>query len=149
MIEPTLFLFPTFRCVWDGSFFRTEYADGKCSATPVIPDDSHHAQKLGVTPELHRVAHEIMHHLIGIEVLGKDTSPVVWRDAHGLAQQDREAELEEWMVTSMTYLAFGVDDREHLDWGAILDVSKKASPISIVHKFTELLSGDAADSTVS
>ena len=89
------------------------------SGSTPVPDDATHAAALGITPEQHRLAHELGHHLVGLEFYRDEYgSPIVYRDAHGLSQPPRESELEEWMVTALTYHAFG----KNADYGALIDL---------------------------
>lgn len=100
-----------------------------------MPDEALHADALGITPERHRLVHELLHHLVGF-AFGYNGSPVIYRDSRGLAQiaQTRSsacpplpeeqdyltAEIEEWIVTAYTYALYG---KPH-DAGAMMDVQR-------------------------
>lgn len=87
-------------------------------------DDAYHAERLGITQREHRLQHELAHHLVGFAYYwNSHGSPIIWRDAIHEVQPTRDAELEEWMVTALQYLSCG---RDVQDYGAILDLSKKA-----------------------
>lgn len=93
----------------------TRYACGAQTITKVNDDDAFHAGKLGITPFDHRWLHETLHHLVGVLYYRKASSPVLWRDAHHIPQDDtpdvkpewNEADREEWLVTNLTYVLKG------------------------------------------
>lgn len=105
----------------------TRYLDGARSVTPVNPDDGYHADLLGLTPERHRLAHELMHHLLAIHrrLPGWQSRGcrIIWRSAHGEGQVQPEAGQDEWYITAATYYALGKEQRREGDWGALLDLS--------------------------
>lgn len=94
----------------------TVYRDGKESRTRVIPDDRYHAERMEITPERHRLAHELGHHLTAIARRGDYSLRVpgdpergcriVYRAAHGHTQHPDEAADDEWKITGLTYFAF-------------------------------------------
>jgi hypothetical protein len=114
---------------------NTRYPDGRTSGCAPVPEDAFHAEALGITPERHRLVHELLHHLVGF-TFGYAGSPVIWRDAHGQAQAETlfapmqppcdlrmeylTAEIEEWIVTAYTYALYG---KPH-DAGAMMDVRR-------------------------
>lgn len=85
----------------------TRYDDGGWSGCPVVEDDFLHAHALGITPQRHRLEHELLHHLVGIHVFGLPSSGVIYRDAHGEPQEEQQAKREEWLVTALTYALHG------------------------------------------
>lgn len=108
------YLWPRFSLTFDPAtgFTETAYPDGKTSGVGVLEDDRMHANALGVTPEYHRLQHELGHHLIGTHFYRSAVgSPVLWRDAHGIGQTAggyakpgwSEAEREEWLVNFLQY----------------------------------------------
>lgn len=110
----------------------TRYPGGHWSGSKPVPEDHFHATKLGITPELHRLEHELAHHLVGFAYYGEKTgSPVVYRDAHHIPQEEggwakegwSEAEREEWMTTALQYLSHA----REFDPGAIMDLQGKRS----------------------
>ena len=101
----------------------TYYPNGHWTGVDVIPDDHYHAKRLDCLPQVHRLAHELIHHLIGRYYYKQDGSPVLYRSAHHKAQPARLTELEEWMVTAWTYKVFG---KPH-DEGAIMDLAKEVN----------------------
>ena len=119
---------------------NTRYPDGHTSGCAPVPDDAFHAGALGITPERHRLVHELLHHLVGL-AFGYAGSPVIWRDAHNLRQRAAvtrgarmvvsvteypylKAEIEEWIVTAYTYALYG---KPH-DAGAMTDVERLCRP---------------------
>lgn len=114
---------------------NTRYPDGHTSGCAPVPDDALHAEALGITPERHRLVHELLHHLVGL-AFGYAGSPVIWRDAHAVPQSLSlsasmrvvgmglctylTAEIEEWIVTAYTYALYG---KPH-DAGALMDVQR-------------------------
>jgi len=84
----------------------TRYAGGRWSGCAPVPDDAFHAERLGITRSEHRLEHELAHHLFGY-AKGFVGSPIIWRDAHGVAQKQPDSDLEEWMVTALQYLSHG------------------------------------------
>lgn len=98
--------------------------DGGYSACPVVEDDYIHAQELGISPIRHRLAHEIWHHLIGIIVYNAQSSPVIYRDSHGMNHPSAKAGWnhnwieEEWLVTAMSHAMYGDSNRDHgaVEW---------------------------------
>lgn len=84
-----------------------------------VPEDSYHGCKLGISPGEHRLSHELAHHLLGHAYYRSDNgSPVIFRDAHALPQTQPDSELEEWMVTALTYYVYG----KSYDRGALMDL---------------------------
>lgn len=117
---------------------NTRYPDGHTSGCAPVPEDAFHAEALGITPERHRLVHELLHHLVGF-AFGYVGSPVIWKDAHGYDQSVAvivsegetvtlpesakpylTAEIEEWIVTAYTYALYG---KPH-DAGAMMDVDR-------------------------
>lgn len=120
---------------------NTRYPDGHTSGCAPVQDDAFHAEALGITPERHRLVHELLHHLVGFafEYVG---SPVIWKAAHdieqdtavlcvaghmssarifpGCAKPYLTAGIEEWIVTAYTYALYG---KPH-DAGAMMDVGR-------------------------
>lgn len=120
----------------------TLYPDGASSPVAVNRDHEWHSCRLGGawTAARYNLAHELSHHLVGVYVLGRPSSPVVWRSAHGLPMEDPARELEEWLATALTYHAAGADVA---DWGALMDVQKVCSPARLAALLRWLLA--AAD----
>lgn len=119
----------------------TFYPDESSSGCEPGPDDAFHAGRLGITTGEHRLLHELAHHLIGTRYYHLSTgSPVIWRDAHGIPQEPRESELEEWMATALSYIACG---RSCEDYGALLDLSRECDPMEMAKTLRWLL--DAPD----
>lgn len=104
----------------------TWYPDDTYCACPVVPDDSIHAAQLsahlGVTyaSARHRLEHELWHHLLGIYVYGEQSSPVIWREAHGVPHLTdgfgmfdadpfsfESAAHEEWLVAALSHHMHG------------------------------------------
>lgn len=143
------FRFPTFRLNWDpssGACF-TFYRDGTKSGCGVVPEDSYHGERLDLTPEQHRLQHELAHHLVGYALYGFDGSPVVWRDAQGVDQLEggefkpgwTEAAREEWVCNGIQYLS---RDRDYEDGKAIahaeesgVDVQKVAEHLALLMSY--------------
>lgn len=93
----------------------SRFPAGEWSGSAPVAEDSFHGKALGITPERHRFLHELLHHLVGI-AFGFGCSPVVWRDAMHFPQAEGKtptgvqetyltAEIEEWIVTALTYRA--------------------------------------------
>ena len=99
----------------------TRYEGGYWSGCGLVEGDHVHAPKLGITPQTHRLQHELAHHLVGIWYYGQASSPVIYRDAHLMPQPERDSMLEEWYTTSFQYF---LCDKNY-EWGALLDLSKK------------------------
>jgi hypothetical protein len=86
------------------------YPDGASSGCGVVEGDRYHAPRLGISPERHRLMHELLHVLVARALYGPGAG-VVWRDAHHTPQEAggwakpgwSEAEREEWGVTALTY----------------------------------------------
>lgn len=103
----------------------TTYQDGTFSGCLPVPEDEFHGERLGIHPNYHRLVHELAHHLVGIHVLGEESSPTVRTDAmvveatgKGLAEvintmpeKDQERfSYEETLVTALTYYSFDCYD---------------------------------------
>lgn len=115
------YIWPTFRLEYNPVTGRTTtYYKNAWSGCDPNPDDEFHAKRLGITNKLHRLSHELAHHLIGIYYYKSDSSPVVFRDAHHLPQPPEESCLEEWRVTTLQYFAHEKD----CDYGALIDFKK-------------------------
>jgi hypothetical protein len=88
----------------------------------VAPDetDQFHAEKLKLctTASIHKLAHELGHHILAI-YSGLDTSPIIWRSAHHVEHPEAEWRDEERGVNALVYYAFGWDreeDKPSLEW---------------------------------
>jgi hypothetical protein len=113
--------------VWETDSFRlfhnlntglttTKFPDDTFCPCPVVPDDSIHGHELSITPERHRLEHELWHHLVGIYVLRLPYSPIIWREAHSVPHSPRyeeESGREEWIVTALSHALYGKVDRDH------------------------------------
>lgn len=115
-----IFEWPSLRLEWDtrAGYADTIYPDGTHSGCWPHSDDAFHGMRLGLTPEEHRLHHELAHHLLGFALGNENGSGVVWRDAHQETQPERKAELEEWMTTALQYLSLG----KSADFGALVDI---------------------------
>lgn len=109
----------------------TVYRDGGYTACPVVDDDTIHANALGITPQHHRFIHEFTHHVVGDRIYKKDSSPILYRQAHGIPHDDYDYPIgsgrggwreEEWLVSALTYHLFGREDK---DFGARLWLSDR------------------------
>jgi hypothetical protein len=104
-----------------------------------VDGDEYHAPRLGISPQDHRLLHELAHHMIGAHCFQKRSgSPVIWRDAHGIPQPpgvSGPAEIEEWYVTALSYYLCGREP----DWGAILDMSKSTMVTELVRQVHYML----------
>lgn len=105
----------------------THYSNDRWSGCEPVPEDLFHGNRLGITPELHRLEHEIAHHLIGLSVYKHaHGSPVIYRDACHESQDKggfvkpgwSEADREEWLTSALQYHAHG----KSTDYGALLDL---------------------------
>lgn len=126
----------------------TRYSNDKWSGCGVVDGDHHHAERLGITPQRHRLVHEMLHHLVADELYGFRARPTEWgvifRDAHHIPQEAggmvkpdwSEAAREEWVVTAATYLLYG---RPH-EASALMHLS---DPVGLVERARWLL--EAAD----
>lgn len=127
-----VYTWPGFRLEFDPNTGEcyTRYADGTSSGCGVQTGDRWHAARLSITPPMHRLVHELLHHLVGVHVYDSvHGSPVVWRDAHGRPQEEggeakpgwTEAAREEWFVTALTYYVHDLP----CDWGALTDLERE------------------------
>lgn len=111
----------------------TTYEDGCWSGCAPVPDDTIHANELGITPARHRLEHDLWHHLVGIFVYRTLGSPIIWRDAHGTPQPKGRIEYqvegriinlsekrvwgpceeEEWLVTALSHRYHNELSRDH------------------------------------
>lgn len=112
----------TFRLEHDPAtgYTVTHYAGDRWSGCAPHADDQFHGDALGITAKEHRLLHELLHHLVSIAYYGSEDTGVIFRDAHAIPQTEPESELEEWMVTALTYRFCG---RDH-DTGAITDLER-------------------------
>lgn len=134
--------FPTFRVEHhaDGTTV-THYPDGTCSPVQVNADHALHAEQIGppMTPALFNLGHELAHHLIGIHVREKETSPIIWGAAHRKKGKPTfTGQIEEWLANELQYYAAG---GEVLDFGALMDIQKKVSPRYLARLLNWLLEG--------
>lgn len=108
---------------------RYHQSDRWSGCGPVI-EDSFHAERLGITPGEHRLIHEALHHAVGHAYYGSDNgSPIIYRDAHALPQTQPESEMEEWMVTGLTYHIFG---QPYYDGAAITDLEQGGVDVAVL-----------------
>ncbi len=105
-----------------GAAITRYHASDRWSGCAPVPEDSFHADKLGITPGEHRLAHELIHHLVGHTYYGSyGGSPIIYRDAHGIPQTQPDSEMEEWMVTGLTYHVYG---QPYYDGSALTDLEQ-------------------------
>lgn len=89
------------------------FPGGRWSGCGVVDGDRHHAERLGIAPERHRLVHELLHVEVARVLYGPGAG-VVYRDAHHIPQEAggwakvgwTEAAREEWCVTALTYLLY-------------------------------------------
>jgi hypothetical protein len=106
----------TLKCCYNSGDVTTTYDDGHWSGCKPVKDDEFHAKRLGISDKEHRLVHELSHHLIGFAYYKQETgSPVIYRSAHNIEQSEPDSELEEWMVTALTYHIY----QKNYDYGAI------------------------------
>jgi hypothetical protein len=114
------YLFPHFRLDFDpdaGSVY-TCFHDGTASGCATVAGDHFHGKRLEISPQYHRLAHELAHHLIGIYVKRRPCSYVVSVDARMVAATGKGLDLataekhvvdlsrsEETLATALTYYA--------------------------------------------
>lgn len=106
----------SFSIKFDGKETFTTFDNGHWTGGGVVPEDFFHAEKLGITPEEHRLQHELAHHVIGLMFYGKPYSEVLWSAAHETRLPDYANE-EEWLVTALQYRMFdktGPEERNDL-----------------------------------
>lgn len=133
MSSKVWFQWPDFMLEWKpaNGAVLTRYISGEWSGSLPVPDDAYHAERLGITPELHRLEHELAHHLVGLNfykfIFG---SPIIYRDAHKQPQPEREAELEEWMTTALQYHSHG----RKADFGALVDLQGAGADVNALSR---------------
>lgn len=124
----------------------TKYKDGACSERGLVPDDSIHAEALGIKPQEHPLLHELTRHLLAREQ-NKWTCPIVLNDAYGLGGlkdlNDKPItkpwELRERQITAISYFAMEKPMPRPDDWGAIMDLQKEGiDPFKLSVKIWEL-----------
>jgi hypothetical protein len=135
------YTWPSFNLVYNRETGRTTtfYPNGRWSGCDPVPEDKFHGEKLGITNKLHRLQHELAHHLVGIHYYGADSSPIIHRDANGIPQTQPHSELEEWMVTALQYYS----RNRWSDFGAMMDLSKKTDVDKLAKQLAYLM--DAAE----
>jgi hypothetical protein len=153
---PVRYWFGPTRMDYDGTTVVTRFADGMKTGGGCVPEDSFHAPRLGMTPEEHRLHHELAHHLVGIAVFGAEHSPVLWRAAHSTPQPEGDAGLEEWIVTAVQYASMGrpIHDTRHHPATALAEMEiRGADPFRVARHLRALFeagrSGAAEEITVS
>lgn len=115
----------------------TRYPRGRWSGCGPVPEDAMHAERLGISPGEHRLAHELAHHLVGFAAGNPLGSHVVLCDAFHIPQ-DEDGRIEEWHVTAVTYGAFGALNRADVEgnyFGAVEHMNKHGL------RFTRLATG--------
>jgi hypothetical protein len=123
----TTYHWPGFRLEFDQATGRavTRYPDGTHSGCGVVEADRFHARLLGLTPEEHRLQHELAHHLVGA-LYSRGAAggcPIIYRDAHGVPQPQPEADILEWRITALQYHSRGRRYDEGRI-GALIDIEK-------------------------
>lgn len=119
MTKRTTYTFPAFTLVFDADSggVETRYTRGGVSGGPPTPEDEISGEQLSISAEYYRLARELAHHLIGMHVLHRDSSFVVYRDMEAggrglvmddLSPEDREmCRWEDTLATALTYYALG------------------------------------------
>jgi len=90
----------------DNGFFGTSYkGTDKFSNVGVLPEDHEHAEKMGVSPQMARLTHEICHHVVGSRLPSRILGgcSIVYRDAFGIPQQQPESAVQEFLYTTLQY----------------------------------------------
>jgi hypothetical protein len=127
----------------------TMYNDGCCSGCDPVPDDQFHALQLGITDKLHRLNHELIHHLLALYHRHKpegNGSEIVYHDAHQLTLDARASMIEEWKVTAFQYFMF---DKNCQDYGALLDLSREVDLMKLKQHALWLFNAARLDVDVS
>lgn len=137
------------RYEWPGFALRHNTVDGltvttyddtpRSSGCTPIADDLFHAMRLSMTDKEHRLHHELAHHIVARatgETLG---SPIIFRDARGITQPQREAQLEEWKATALQYHSRQRLDLHHYDTGALMDLQDAGADVNAVSALLEWL----------
>lgn len=135
----TTYQWPKFKLEYEPGTGRatTFYPNERWSGCNPVPDDKYHGDILGITPGMHRLGHEICHHLIGLYFY-KDLngSPIVYRDAHHIPQTE-DANLEEWYVNALHYFIYD----KKVDLGALMDLEKAGINIRELRDYGKWLLG--------
>jgi len=114
----------------------TKYPDGTQTGGPVVREDGEHAYLLGISEITHRLAHELTHHLVSRALSqGKFGCPILWAAAHKIEMPQNAAELE-WLITAVTYQAYGKLQRQATDYQALAKLH--AAKVNIPHVCRQL-----------
>ena len=105
---------PTFSLTFDPESGEVTTFYSQWQFSRVMPDDTDvlHGAKLRLAPSLHKLAHELAHHMLAL-YHGLSSSPVTWCAAHHYEQPD-EAWNEERGVNALVYATFAEAREEDL-----------------------------------
>ena len=108
---------PTIRFHFDACYLEydplaattlTHFHDASWTGGAIVADDEYHAERLKLTPQLHRLQHELAHHLVAIHYYQQPHSMILWQAAHPHEQLPSYTKEEEWLVTALQYHSQGV-----------------------------------------
>jgi hypothetical protein len=120
----------------------TRFPDNHWTGGDIVEGDWFHAPLLDLTPELHRLQHELAHSLIGTEYYGLEHSAILFHAAHAdeIPLPDNHAE-EEWLATALQYLSRGkIGPPERNDEGAINTLERKGlDPLTLAKQLQTLV----------
>jgi hypothetical protein len=101
----------------------TYFLDGTRTGGAVVPEDTEHADLLGITPLQHRLLHELAHSMIA-KALGYRECPILMASAHNEPMPDHANELE-WFFTVISYLAYYARQRDPGGYETITKLIRK------------------------
>lgn len=112
-MRPVTYRWPRFSLTFEPSSgtVTTYYDQWRYSRVHVDEDDRTLAEQLGISPEEHKLAHELAHHLVALHC-GLDTSPIVWRSAHFFEHPEQESHDEEAVVKAFVFYALSTEAYE-------------------------------------
>lgn len=141
----TIYIFPHFQLVVTDTEVITIYPDDTWTGGPVVPDDHVHAERMEISPFMHRITHELLHHVCATVRELPDSQEhgcrILWRSAHDIPQEQPEADLDEWYVTAMSYLVHDARMPTPEHYGALIDLERLTSVADIAAIVRWLLSG--------
>ncbi len=126
--------FPHFTLEYDEKkeIVTTTFKDGAKCVVDKNSDHDFHGNLTGITGGQYNLLHEMAHHLVAL-ALDEIYCPIVFASAHHMPMPE-DAELREWVITAVSYMALSKPMRDVNEWDAIKYFAKRVpNPMNTVY----------------
>lgn len=117
----------------------TKFQDGTQCEVFTNPDHHFHGKITGIKGVEYNLLHELGHHMVAL-AYGEKWCPIVYASAHRLPMPEN-AEILEWIITSVSYVALSKPMRDVKEWGAIMRFAEVCNPMEVANRLGLLVYG--------